>query len=60
MTKKDYTYKGYPITKIEGGYVVTIEDGMFSYSMLTYYKKTLSEAKKAINDYKLRISKNYN
>ena len=53
------TYKGYEIEKNDDVYTTTIEDGMFSYSMLIDEHKTLKDARNRINKYIERINNLY-
>ena len=58
------TYKGANIYKnIEPGYklrwVAKLEDGMYTYSILTYSADTLTGIKKLINGYYQKIANNY-
>lgn len=57
------TYKGATIYINEPGYklkwVAMLEDGMYTYSILTYSADTLAGIKQLINGYYKRIANNY-
>lgn len=53
------TYKGYQLEKMNGEYITTIEDGMYTYSMLVEKHKTLKDARNEINSYIDRINRPY-
>ena len=58
-TIKEYRHRGYSIWYNGSTYKVSIEDGMYTYSLLEYQTQTLKEAKAKIDQYNARINKNY-
>lgn len=54
------TYKGAKIFKLNtGGYIAQLEDGYYTYSILTYEAHTLKGVKDQVNGYYAQIASNY-